>query len=93
MKADAANREKWSLTKGFSHLPNAGSGSLERTVRRLDELEERVKFLEGYEKYMKAIAEKRRRNRCRLVTDGGVRFFLPMCMGGAVCGKDGCTCP
>lgn len=31
--------------------------------------------------------------RCHMHTAEGERFFLPGCMGGAVYGKDGCTCP
>ena len=29
---------------------------------------------------------------CKWVTDEGIRFYLPNCMGGAVYGPDGCTC-
>ncbi len=31
--------------------------------------------------------------RCRWVTEKGERFYLPQCMGGAVYGSNGCTCP
>lgn len=31
--------------------------------------------------------------RCHMHNAGGERFFLPGCMGGAVYGRDGCTCP
>lgn len=30
--------------------------------------------------------------RCHMHTAEGERFFLPGCMGGAVYGRDGCTC-
>lgn len=31
--------------------------------------------------------------RCHMHTTQGERFFLPGCIGGAVYGKNGCTCP
>lgn len=63
--------------------------------QKIADLEKRLAFLEGTEKYMAALRAERRRNRCHWVKDAscpGGRFWLPVCWGGVHNGSAGCYC-
>jgi len=62
--------------------------TVESLIARIEALEARVKELENPRRH------KRNPKRCRFVTEGDVRFWMPECMGGGVYGdKDHCHCP
>jgi len=70
--------------------------TIEGLIATVADLKNRVEELElrlGEIEPAKKSASGKSPLRCRFVTEGGTRFWLPQCMGGAVYGdKLHCTC-